>query len=377
MSELQIVSVNVRGLRGDKRHTICRWLLDNKYDIALLQETYCTESFVDKCNKGWNGEILHSVSDSSHSRGVYIMFNKNLKYKIIDYYHDNLGRFIIVNIEIDGIGFTIVNVYAPNNPQERSKFFAELKSHIDSHALFPTRLLFGGDCNSVISTVDRVSHKLDGSSTQLNKLVQSLEMYDVWRCTHQTDIEFTYIDPSDKMRNSRIDLWLCSNSLKSILHSSCIKQAPAPDHKAIEIYCLKMPCNTRGKGCWKMNASILEDKEYVDSVTSQIQDAIHEYKEFVSKSTLWEYIKLIVKEHAIKYSIARARDWKDKIAALELKLDQIDQNLAQNNSTELQEERNMVKMSLDSLYKAKSRGYQIRSRARWVELGETSSPFFL
>ena len=159
-------------------------------------------------------------------------------------------------------------------------------------------------------------------------------MYDVWRSTHQTDIEFTYIEPSYKMRNSRIDLWLCSNSLKSVLHSSCIKPSPAPDHKAIEI-CLKMPCNTRGKGYWKMNASVLEDKEYVDSVPSKIHDAIHEYNEFVSKSTLWGYIKLIVKEHAIKYSIAKARDWKDEIAALELKLDQVDQNLAQNNSTEL------------------------------------------
>ena len=36
----------------------------------------------------------------------------------------------------------------------------------------------------------------------------------------------------------------------------------------------------------------------------------------------------------------------------------------------------MVKVSLHSLYKAKSRGYQIRSRARWVEFGETSSSFF-
>ena len=66
-----------------------------------------------------------------------------------------------------------------------------------------------------------------------------------------------------------------------------------------------------------MNASILEDKEYIDSVTSKIQDAILECKEFVSKSTLWEDIKLIVKEHAIKYSIAKARDRKDEIAALE------------------------------------------------------------
>ena len=32
-----------------------------------------------------------------------------------------------------------------------------------------------------------------------------------------------------------------------------------------------------------------------------------------------------------------------------------------------------VKMQLDEIYKDKARGYQIRSRARWVEEGEQSS----
>ena len=40
-------------------------------------------------------------------------------------------------------------------------------------------------------------------------------------------------------------------------------------------------------------------------------------------------------------------------------------------------ERRILKQQLDLLYEQKARGYQIRSRARWVEEGEKSSGYFL
>ena len=52
MGEFKVVSLNVRGVRGDKRYSIFRWLKDKKYDICLLQETYCTDNFVSKFNRG-------------------------------------------------------------------------------------------------------------------------------------------------------------------------------------------------------------------------------------------------------------------------------------------------------------------------------------
>ena len=78
----------------------------------------------------------------------------------------------------------------------------------------------------------------------------------------------------------------------------------------------------------------------------------------------------------MKYSIAETIDGKNEVAVLELILDEIDPNLVQNNSKELQEERTMVKMRLDSLYKAKSRGYQIRQELNGWNWVKTSSSFF-
>ena len=72
MKLIRLVSLNVRGLRGDKRNTVFNWLKTNKFDICLLQETYCTSEFISKFKKGWDGEIYHCNSDSKQSRGVCV-----------------------------------------------------------------------------------------------------------------------------------------------------------------------------------------------------------------------------------------------------------------------------------------------------------------
>ena len=63
MVDLKLVSLNVRGLRGSKRNIIFRWLIDNQYDICLLQETFCTNDFTERFRQGWAGEIFHSLSN--------------------------------------------------------------------------------------------------------------------------------------------------------------------------------------------------------------------------------------------------------------------------------------------------------------------------
>ena len=45
-----------------------------KVDVICLQETYCTKDFVPKFDQLWKGKVVHSVSDSAHSKGVAILF---------------------------------------------------------------------------------------------------------------------------------------------------------------------------------------------------------------------------------------------------------------------------------------------------------------
>ena len=83
-------------------------------------------------------------------------------------------------------------------------------------------------------------------------------------------------------------------------------------------------------------------------------------------------MKRLLKEHTIKFCTMKARARHDQIADLEFKLDQVDQFLNVNKCSKLQEERKILKLRLNNLYKEKSKGYQIRARAKWVELGDIS-----
>ena len=62
---------------------------------------------------------------------------------------------------------------------------------------------------------------------------------------------------------------------------------------------------------------------------------------------------------------------------MESLLDSLDQKLTKGKDDNVLKERKGVKDQLDEYYKEKSQGYQIRSRAKWVEQGEQSTKYFL
>ena len=188
MESVRFVTLNVRGIRGDKRYAIFRWLVEKQYDIVFLQETYCTDSFVKKFNHGWSGDIYHSTATTNHSKGICVLFRKNLNYELIDVHEICKGRALLVNISIAGNTFTLVNVYAPNEVRERIKFFNDVNDAIQSYAVNKQSILIGGDFNCVNSKEDKVSSiTLDKSHYTLCKLKESLQVIDIWRALHKDE----------------------------------------------------------------------------------------------------------------------------------------------------------------------------------------------
>ena len=100
-----------------------------------MQESYCTKEFASEIKKGWNGELIHSYSNSEHSRGVCILFRKNLQYKILSTHCDKDGRLLLVNIKLNDVKYSICNVYCPNNISDRIKFLSHVVTFVRTHAL--------------------------------------------------------------------------------------------------------------------------------------------------------------------------------------------------------------------------------------------------
>ncbi len=82
-SEIEIASVNLRGLRAqDKRQKFFNWFQKHqRADTFLLQETHSIISDELEWKEEWEGDIIFNHCESN-SRGVRILFKKDCGYKL-------------------------------------------------------------------------------------------------------------------------------------------------------------------------------------------------------------------------------------------------------------------------------------------------------
>lgn len=123
MDKFEILTVNARGLNSDEKRTkLYAWLHDIQTDIIFMQETHFIEKEVLKYDARWLGKSYHCFSDSKFSRGVSILFKKELDVELIEKHGSIDGRRLFLKVKINGIEFTLVNVYAPNSAKYRKYF---------------------------------------------------------------------------------------------------------------------------------------------------------------------------------------------------------------------------------------------------------------
>jgi exonuclease III len=180
MERLNCVTLNIRGLcvKG-KRESLFRYLETKNVNVAFLQETYCTQQFEQTFCNGWNGQVFHSFTDTSHGRGVCIMINSNVQYQLISKYCDNDGRKMIVNIKINDDYFSLISIYCPNKEGHRIEFIKQLTKCVQEKSISPENVLIGGDFNCVISKMARKRNNADRGPTHLKSFIEKLALIDV------------------------------------------------------------------------------------------------------------------------------------------------------------------------------------------------------
>ena len=376
MNNIKCLTLNVRGLRNnEKRICIYQYLESKNINVAFLQETYCTQNIENDYKIGCKYQILHSLSNSVHSRGVCNLINLDCEYKVINEHHDIDGRKLLVNIVINDEYYTFVNVYCPNQASFRVQFLKKLTKWINKNALSKQNIIIGGDFNCAETVIDRNNLSTDRSSKHFTGFRLSLDLVDAWRYRNVHSRNFTYIEPGTRGYKSRIDYLMTSEYLREKVNQCLICQLPAPDHKAV-ILDIDMSHNKRGLGYWKLNTDILDEDAYKDGIIHIYEETMLEYRE-VSKQLIWELCKIRIKEFSIKYCVERKRRKVDKIQTLEKQIDEIDKCDYVGESSDIQLKRKTLLQELNYLYLSDARGAQIRSRARYVEHGEKSSKFFL
>ena len=130
----------------------------------------------------------------------------------------------------------------------------------------------------------------------------------------------------------------------------------------------------RGRGTWKFNNNLLNDKHYIDLIKQTISNVIQEAK-FENKNVLWEYLKCQIRTDTMVYASQKAKIKRAKEIELENRLENLEQNLQNNENNFLKYQ--LLKNEWEDIQRERTNGIMVRSKAKWVEYGEKNSKYFL
>jgi exonuclease III len=381
-----IFSFNCNGLSDRiKRPKIFRWLKKNFKGITMLQETHSTI----KAEKRWSRQLgfqntMYFSHGKSNSNGVLTYIPNSLKSTVIDDLRDDEGRILILILELNKIKYSLVNIYAPtqNNQKEQIKFYNKLSTFLDK--IRDTKIIMGGDYNTVLDPkLDRYRSKADRPTKvgyQLLSIMKEFHLKDIWRSKNPDTMKYTWKRTNPILQQSRIDMFLISESLEFNVNYVDIELSFMSDHTLIALSIIHTLETKRGPGYWKLNNDLVKNSEYCTMIESILdnQDTVSKSEDSVSDSVKWDVLKMILRRETITFSKKRATERKKNEEALTNELKDLEKTLADPNAFtyDLLEQYITVKSEWEALERYKMQGAIIRSKTKWYEEGEKNSKYF-
>lgn len=197
---LSIASLNVHGLKDKaKRGWIFDWVKQHQIDILVCQETHCNSLVEGKSwEKEWGGKAFWSFG-FGHSSGVGIFIRNHLDLEDLSFYSHPSGRVVYIDFSLDKSKYRILNIYGPNNGNERKQFIKSLD-----------RFLTGSRCHVLVGDfnfvpklrLDKVGgDPLSGDigNEEMNILCRDFSLIDVFRSKHPSVKDYTWFSSSKKI----------------------------------------------------------------------------------------------------------------------------------------------------------------------------------
>ena len=103
------------------------------------------------------------------------------------------------------------------------------------------------------------------------------------------------------------------------------------DYSALKLNFCNVYNDGRGRGYWKVNNSLIQDKEFVEAMNSAILNSLKSASSFDNLIMKWEFVKFKCRDLSRKISIEKSRERKSRRVELENRLAELE-----NNHNELQ-----------------------------------------
>ena len=382
---LEFLSLNVNGLGDDfKRQSMFLWLKQFNSDFVFLQETHSVRDKENKWKVEWGGDVFFSHGESN-KKGVAILINNRLDYKIVEKIDDPEGRFIVLNITVDDIDFVLINFYAPtkNFEGEQVGYIDKLRSLLENKQ--DKNIILGGDFNTVLNPeIDKKGGSQYNTPLRythnLETFMNDYELCDIWRVRNPNAKKFTW-RRRNPLIQCRLDFWLVSEFLTGNVSNTSIDPSIKSDHSKITLSISGTHFNKRGPGFWKFNSDLLTDKGYVDTVKKLLIECDKKYESLVDKNLKWDAIKCEIRGETVKYSKLKNKSVREKEIKLKQTLQDLENKLCEaqldNEIYSILDEIETIQEDIKEIVDKKTRGTIIRSHAEYCEGNEKNSKYFL
>ena len=194
-----------------------------------------------------------------------IIIGQNVKYKLKDKIIDDLGRYVILNCKIQGSNYLLINTYMPNNETSQVEFLREIND-------LPESIIWCGDFNCPFDRIDTSSGNFKPKSktiTLLRGIIDSFDLCDIWRVRSEAKCQFTWRQNTPYIQR-RLDYFLVSNTMQSIIKDVNITNAISMDHSAIVLQVFSPGQTTLGSSHWRLNVTLLENEQYLNEIKENL-----------------------------------------------------------------------------------------------------------
>jgi hypothetical protein len=278
-------------------------------------------------------------------------------------------------MKIKGMQLTLANYYGPieDNTQHLQAMFNE----IDKEE--PEKLIVVGDFNTVqnisldkYGVLPRTNFKCQ---KEIQDWMQLNNMSDIWREKNPNIRKYTWISNTTPKIMSRLDYFLISDSLQGHYNNSDIIPGFMTDHSCVTLT-LNLPNPERGKGFWKFNSTLSEDKNLLDQIRNTIDETVLHNRE-ADDCLLWDVIKCQVRGTCIGYASKKNKERREILPRIEEEIQTLEEEYQKQIIETSVPDQEIIDKLEDKKMERQTKGDEVRSRIVWHVEGHKPRKMFL
>ncbi|CAN0875281.1 LINE-1 retrotransposable element ORF2 protein [Linum grandiflorum] len=364
-----ILSWNVRGINSDrKRYRIKKWISKWKTQIICLQETKVpalSPSYWAFISSFYSFDFAGIDSDGA-SGGLVTIWNSSKFRK-----RSEVVGLFSTGVILEGVDSSflcgIINVYGPNERNDRISFIAEIASCLYNFGSIPFCIL--GDFNLVRSELDYIGRARTYSDfSPLNDFIFDHELIDL----PLIGANFTWSNLRVSPSLSRIDRALV-NSLFEQAFQECRLVALSrvcSDHRAIILKCDDLPIVKRP---WRFENMWCSHQDFANCVADWWAEPLSEASRMARFQKKLKRVKERLKIWN-KDCFGRVEDNISRITNEIGILDEKEEVATLSNQDRIN--RCSLKVDLDHWWKMEETSWRQKLKMLWLKLGDRNTHFF-